>query len=67
MESSTLKFNFVADPSLNLLVSIKTSLYKYLKRMFKMASSNLQDNSDMQGSLIRFRPNRVCDIAKVWL
>ena len=67
MESSTLKFNFVADPSLNLLVSIKTSLYKYLKRMFKMASNNLQDNSDMQGSFIRFRPNRVCDIAKVWL
>ena len=67
MESSTLKFNFVADPSLNLLVSIKTSLYKYLKRMFKLASNNLQDNSDMQGSLIRFRPNRVCDIAKVWL
>ena len=67
MESSTLKFNFIADPSLNLLVSVKTSLYKYLKRMFKLTSTNLQDNSEMQGSWISFRPNRVCDVAKVWL
>ena len=35
--------------------------------MFKLASNNIQDNRDMESSLIRFRPNRVCDVAKVWL
>jgi hypothetical protein len=61
-----LKFNFVADPSLNPILGIKISLHKYLKRSFRQSSS-ATEAYDQYPSLLRFRPNKVCDIAKIWL
>ncbi len=35
--------------------------------MFKFASNNLQGTAADNSAWMHFRPNRVCDVAKVWL
>ena len=63
------KYQFVNEPELNYLVQLKYSLYCYFKRMFREAGRNVlpQNPHQASGNSILFRPNRVADVAKVWL
>ena len=46
---------------------MKNSFYTYFKRMFRDAGRNLQAHNPNHQAPLTFRPNRVADVAKVWL
>ena len=61
------KYQFVNEPELNYLAQLKNSLYAYFKRMFREAGRNVQPHNPHREAIAQFRPNRVADVAKVWL
>jgi len=66
-KSGKFKSQFLAEPELNYLVQMKHSFYTYFKRMFREAGRNLQAHNPNHQAPLTFRPNRVADVAKVWL
>jgi len=69
---SQAKERFIGNSAVNLLVDIKRPLHSYLKSLFREAGrsgSKLGQHLKLEASKrgLNFRPNKVSDVAKLWL